>query len=218
MTMREVVSKLQRQGHKVEYYQRKDGGILVKSVDGVKFPSGASGNAYARDLAGVKVSETRTTQLSYAMRQRGKRQVKIEVPDNLKTYYKDVKKKWAKVFKSKDGKAHQAGYMGYNKLKKILKEQGEDEAFSWIAEKEKYASGIAYYENVRILSEFIRGAAISGKKKIQELIDIADYLIDNAYSIKEEWISKAYEIMYKMDKNTPPEEVARQLKLLFGII
>ena len=215
MTMREVVSKLQRQGHKVEYYQRKDGGILVRSVDGVKFPSGASGNAYARDLAGVKVSEARTTQLSYAMRQRGKRQVKVEVPDNLKTYYKEVKKKWSKVFKSKGGKAHQAGYMGYNKLKKILKEQGEEEAFSWIAEKEKYASGIAYYENVRILSAFIKDAGRS--KKSQELIEIADYLINNAYSIREEWISKAYEIMYKVDKNVPPEEIARQLKLLFGI-
>ena len=55
-------------------------------------------------------------------------------------------------------------------------------------------------------------------KQLKDLIEIADYLINNAYSIKEKWISEAYAIMYKIDKGIPPEEVIRQLKSLFGII
>ena len=43
MTMMEVVRQLQSQGHEIDFYVRKDGGILVRSIDGQKFPSGASG-------------------------------------------------------------------------------------------------------------------------------------------------------------------------------
>ena len=51
MTMMEVVRQLQAQGHEVDFYVRKDGGILVKNIDGEKFTTGASGNARARQIA-----------------------------------------------------------------------------------------------------------------------------------------------------------------------
>ena len=70
MTMMEVVRQLQAQGHEVDFYVRKDGGILVKNIDGEKFPSGASGNARARQIAGASISEARISQLKYATRAR----------------------------------------------------------------------------------------------------------------------------------------------------
>lgn len=215
MTMIEVVRELQKQGHDVEYYVRKDGGILVRKIDGQKYPTGASGNTIARQMVGAEISSARVTQLKFAMRQRGKRQVKIDAPDPLKEYFKQVKKKWNKAFKAKGGKPHPAGYLPWNKIKRILKEEGEEAAFARLAEAEKYASGIAYYENVRILAAFIEDAG--SKYNSKELLNLAELLRENAYSIKEATIYNAYQVLYKLDKDVPPEEVAREVRKILGL-
>ena len=49
MTLREIVNELRAQGHQVEIYNRKDGGILVKSIDGMSFKA-AEGNTLARQM------------------------------------------------------------------------------------------------------------------------------------------------------------------------
>ena len=215
MTMIEVVRELQKQGHDVEYYVRKDGGILVKEIDGQKFPTGASGNAMARQIVGAEISSARVQQLKYAMRQRGKQQVKINVPDPLKDYYTQVKKKWSKTMKAKGGKAHPAGYFSWNKVKKKLRDEGEEAAFAYIAEKEKYASGIAYYENVAILARRVREAAVSFNS--QDLLDLANDIEENAYSIRESAILPAYEQLYKLDEKVPPKEVARIVRGILNL-
>ena len=72
MTMIEVVRELQQQGHQVDFYVRKDGGILVKSIDGKRYTKGASGNKEARAMVGeqAQISEARISQLKYATRSR----------------------------------------------------------------------------------------------------------------------------------------------------
>ena len=87
MTMMEVVRQLQAQGHEVDFYVRKDGGILIRKIDGERFPSGASGNARARQLVGASLSEAREKQLKYATRQR-----KIKKPSLDDTIEKEYKK------------------------------------------------------------------------------------------------------------------------------
>lgn len=205
MTMMEVVRQLQAQGHEVDFYVRKDGGILIRKIDGERFPSGASGNARARQIVGASLSEAREKQLKYATRQR-----KIKKPsldDTIEKEYKRVKKKWNKAFKSKKGKPHPAGYFGRGRIQYAIDHYGKEEALRRIREAERYASGLAYSKNVEQLAYFIKSAGATYNS--QELEKLADDLLENAFSIKEEWIAPAYEELYKLNAGVPPEEVAR---------
>lgn len=213
MTMMEVVRQLQAQGHNIDFYVRKDGGILVKRIDSEKYPSGASGNARARQLAGVSISEARISQLKYATRQR-----KIKMPsidDEIEKEYKRVKRKWNKAFKSKNGKPHPAGYFGKSRIKYAIEHYGKEEALRRIREAERYASGIAYSKNVQILGAFVRDAG--EKYASQDLIDLSNDIINNAYSIKDEWIEPAYNELYKLNAGVPPKEVAKNTRTILRL-
>ena len=213
MTMMEVVRQLQAEGHEVDYYVRKDGGILVRKIDGERYPSGASGNARARQLAGATISEAREKQLKYATRQR-----KIKKPsldDAIEKEYKKVKKKWNKAFKSKKGKPHPAGYFGRGRIQYAIDHYGKEEALRRIREAERYASGIAYSKNVEQLAYFIKNAGSTYNS--QELEKLADDLLENAFSIKEEWIAPAYEELYKLNQGIPPQEVARVTRAILRL-
>lgn len=213
MTMMEVVRQLQAEGHEVDFYMRKDGGILVRKIDGERYPSGASGNARARQLVGATISEARVKQLKYATRQR-----KIKKPsldDAIEKEYKKVKKKWNKAFKSKKGKPHPAGYFGRGRIQYAIDHYGKEEALRRIREAERYASGVAYSKNVEQLAYFIKSAGATYNS--QELEKLADDLLENAFSIKEEWIAPAYEELYKLNQGIPPQEVARVTRAILRL-
>ena len=213
MKMIEVVHQLQRQGHSVSYYVRKDGGLLIKSIDGMQFPSGASGNAYARQLTGSSLSEAREKQLKYATRQHVRK--KMSIDDEIEKEYKRVKRKWDKAFKAKEGKPHHAGYFGKGRIEYTIKHYGKEEALRRIREAERYTSGLAYSKNVAILSTFVRNAGISYRS--EELIQLANDIDENAYAIREEWIDKAYEALYKLDEGQPPQEVAASVRKILRL-
>ena len=209
----EVVRQLQAQGHEVDFYVRKDGGILVKKIDGERYPSGASGNARARQLAGASISEARVKQLKYATRQR-----KIKKPsldDAIEKEYQRVKKKWNKAFKPKNGKPHPAGYFGRGRIQYAVKHYGKEEALRRIREAERYASGVAYSKNVEQLAYFIKSAGATYNS--QELEKLADDVLENAFSIKEEWIAPAYDELYKLNAGVPPKEVARVTRAILRL-
>ena len=209
----EVVRQLQAQGHEVDFYVRKDGGILVKKIDGERYPSGASGNARARQLAGASISEARVKQLKYATRQR-----KIKKPsldDAIEKEYQRVKRKWNKAFKPKNGKPHPAGYFGRGRIQYAVKHYGKEEALRRIREAERYASGVAYSKNVEQLAYFIKSAGATYQS--QELEKLADDVLENAFSIKEEWIAPAYDELYKLNAGVPPKEVARVTRAILRL-
>lgn len=211
--MLEVVSKLQSQGHQVEFYVRKDGGILVKRIDGERYPTGASGNARARELAGSPISEARVKQLKYAMRQRGGKKTSID--EDIEREYQRVKKKWNKAFRPKKGKPHPAGYFGKGRIRYALEHYGKEEALRRIREAERYASGIAYSKNVQILAQFI--ASAGQQYNSQELLKLAQDLVDNAYTIRDEWIQPAYDELYRLNQGIPPKEVARNTRTILRL-
>lgn len=213
MTMLETIRKLQSQGHEVEFYVRKDGGILVKRIDNERYPTGASGNARARELAGTSLSEARTKQLKYATRQRkGK---KTSIDEDIEREFQRVKKKWSKVFRAKKGKPHPAGYFGKGRIRYALEHYGKEEALRRIREAERYASGIAYSKNVQYLVFYIKQASIDYKSP--ELAQLARDLEDNAYAIEESWILPAYEELYKLNDGIPPNEVARKTRIILRL-
>ena len=213
MTMMEVVRKLQAQGHEVDFYVRRDGGILVKNIDGEKFPTGASGNARARQLAGTSISEARISQLKYATRARGIKKPSLD--DEIYSEFKRVKKKWNRAFKSKGGKPHPAGYFGWSRIKYSIEHYGRDEALRRIREAERYTSGIAYSKNIEYLVFYIKNAGIQYQSN--ELIQLAEDLNENAYQVKDEWIYPAYKELYKLDKGVPPKEVARNTRAILRL-
>ena len=214
MTMIEVVRQLQQKGHQVDFYVRKDGGILVKSIDGEKYTTGASGNARARQLAGASISEARIAQLKFATRAR-----KIKKPtldDEVKKEFLRVKKKWNKVFKAVDGKPHPAGYFGWNRINRSIQVYGKKEALRRIKQAELYASGIAYSKNVEHLADFIQMTA--DQLKSPALAKLAQDIRENAYSIRDEWINPAYKALYNLNKGVSPEEVANATRRILRLL
>lgn len=213
MTMLEIVLQLQRQGHQVDYYVRKDGGILVKKIDGEHYPTGASGNQRARQLAGAEISEARISQLKFATRARKVKKPKLD--DELYSEWRRVKKIWNKRFKAKGGKPHPAGYFGWGRIKYSLTHYGREEALRRIHEAELYTSGIAYSKNVEYLAKFIKSTAVSLQSR--ELDELADDIIENAYSIREEWIKPAYDMLYKLNAGKNAKVVARAVRIILRL-
>ena len=211
MTTLEVVKILQSQGHDVEFYTRKDGGILIRKIDGERY-SGAKGNKRAREMTGAQISEARISQLKYATRAR---KVKVTLDDEIEREFQRVKKKWNKTFKSKNGKPHPAGYFGRARINYLLKKYSKKEVLSRILEAERYASGIAYSKNVQILATQIKNVA--NQYQSQELSKLADDIIENAYTIREEWIQPAYDELYKLNAGVSPKEVAKNTRAILRL-
>lgn len=212
-SMRTIVSKLQSQGHHIDFYVRKDGGILVKSIDGQRFTKGASGNKVARELAGSTLSEARRSQLKFATRARKFKHPTLD--DEVQREWERVKKKWNKVFKAKGGKPHPAGYFGWNRINRTIKEYGREEALRRIREAEKYASGVAYAKNVDILAFHVEDAG--NKANSDALKKLANDIRENAYAIREEWIVPAYDALYKLNDGVPPQQVAENVRTILRL-
>lgn len=213
MNMRQIVAKLQSQGHSVSFYARKDGGILIKSIDGEKFTTGASGNIRARQILGVEASEARIRQLEYATRQRGR--IKFNLDEEIEREYQRVKKIWNRKIKPKKHQPHPAGYFGRARIEYAVKTHGKEEALRRIREAERYALGIAYSKNVEYLIMMVRDSGL--KLNSQELLQLADDIQENIYSIKEEWIKPAYDELYKLNTGASPKDVANNTRRILRL-
>ena len=213
-SMIQIVNELISGGHQVNFYIRKDGGILIRNIDGEHF-TGAKGNARARSMAGQTLSEARFKQLNYATQVRMHPVKNVQVKDSIREEYLRVKKMWNKAFKAKGGKPHPAGYFGWKRIKKSIQDYGEAEALRRISEAEKYASGVAYSKNVQILAGFIKEAG--DKAGSAELQKLAQDVLDNAFSIREEWIYEAYKALYKLNDGEDAKQVAQNVRRILRL-
>lgn len=211
--MIEVVRLLQSQGHEVDFYVRKDGGILVKRIDGERYTTGASGNARARQIAGASISEARIQQLHYATRSRKLKKPTLD--DEITREYYRVKKIWNRRIKAKKGKPHPAGYFGWGRIEYAKKQYGKEEALRRIHEAEKYASGLAYSKNVEYLAAFIE--ITNYNRNSPELEQLAKDIRANAWMIREEWILPAYEELYWLDKGRDIKEVVANVRKILRL-
>jgi hypothetical protein len=84
----DVVRILQSAGHSVQWRKRTDGGIIITSIDGVKYKA-AEGNKIAREMTGLALGENRQRALNvvnekenrekgYTTRGRGRKKSKID--------------------------------------------------------------------------------------------------------------------------------------------
>lgn len=212
MTTRQIVNMLISQGHKVSYYIRKDGGILITSIDGTRY-TGAKGNAIARQMTSQSLSERRSKQLKSAAKI--KKQLRTaDVP--LKEEWRRVRELWNERFKRGTKIRKKVGNLGWKGIQYAYTHYGEKEAYRRLSEAEKYISGIAYSKNVELLSAFVLDAG--EKLNSQVLKDLAKDIIRNAYVIREEWLNPAYEELYKLNQGKSPEDVASSVKRILRIV
>lgn len=213
MTVKEIISRLQAEGHEVEYRVRSDGGIIIKRIDDQRYTYGATGNVAARQMVGADISEARIKQLKYATKSHQAKKPSLD--EEIEREYRRVKRKWNKAFKSQKGKPHPAGYFGKRRIRYAVEKYGKEEALRRIREAERYASGIAYSKNVQILAAFIRSAG--DRFQSAELVKLSEDLEANAYTIRDEWIQPAYDELYKLNSGTPPKEVARNARAILRL-
>lgn len=196
MTLRNVVKQLRAEGHSVTYYVRKDGGILIRTIDGQRF-TGATGNMYARAMTGATLSTKRATQLS-RITWTGKRAAKHIEDREIKRLLQRVQRKWNQAFPHKRGEIPPVGLKTSKKVKWSLEHKGKEETIRLLQEAERYASGKAYSENIRHLANYVQDAAVDLDS--EDLMELANSIRENAWMIEEASIQPAYRELYNLNK------------------
>ena len=213
MNIRQVIKTLEDQGHSITYYVRKDGGVLIKSIDGVKY-QGATGNKIARWMTGQQLSEKRAKQLE-KITTTGKRAKKTITNERVKKKLRKVQRKWNQAFPHKRGETPSVGTKTSKDVKWNLEHKGEEETIRLLNEAERYAEGLAYTENVNHLIDRI--SEVNEYYNSEELQRVIDWLEENIDKVKESQMSKAYDILYLLNNGVSPEQVAQLLINHFGI-
>ena len=213
MNLKQVVNQLRNEGHSVTYYVRKDGGILIKTIDGQRF-TGATGNMYARAMTGTTLSTKRATQLAN-ITWSGKRAAKHIEDREIKRMLQRVQRKWNKAFPHKRGEIPPVGLKTSKKVKWSLEHRGREETIRLLSEAERYASGKAYTENIRQLADYVQDAA--SKYQSSELQELADSIRENAWMINEDAIKPAYDELYELNKGKDIRDIVKNVKRILQI-
>ena len=193
-----MVTELKSQGYEVTYRVRKDGGILITSIDGQRF-KGAAGNVRARLLTGHTLSKRRTAQLTKITRERRvhPRKIPVETPADLERFRKRVMRKWRK--------AALTGSISKKNLRNIIEERGFEGAKTYLEEMERHTENKAYIGQLEALYQRINQdiAVISDdQRQVRELEKIKAIVRENENTITPEQIFKIFDWIYdwEMDR------------------
>lgn len=208
MKVRSIISRLTSLGYKVSYYQRKDGGVLIRSINGQKFTA-AKGNVYARTILGLELSTRRSEQLHKITRARSYYKTHtIETPEDLEKFRKSVMRKWKK--------AGLRGSISKYNLKRMIADRGIEGAKQYLIEMERHTQGKAYISAVEGLISRIEQdiAAVSGDpdevswlEKLKELIEA------NKEDFKQEWLFAIFNELYNWESPAGSPMTAHDLYL-----
>ena len=191
MTLRELVNELRKQGHQVEYYNRKDGSILIRSIDGVDYKDGAAGNKVARAMGeamnlNAELSQARKTQLKI-IKPKGKR---TPLPKALEVKLKKVQKIY-----NKNKVPISQGRITKKQVRKILEEEGEKAAMKKLTAAQRYAEGYATNATIDAFLtaiESYRKLFRQGSAESEALKKLEDDIRLSSGIIKDEYIYPAY--------------------------
>ena len=161
MTVKQMIDELLKEGYKVTYRKRSDGGYLITSINGNKFEL-AKGNTLARTLLGERLSSNRAEQLKtiappkiFDKKLNKERYLKPKerkldtVDDNIKKELRRAQRIFKK-YASEEMKKYRT-MPTLKKLRYTIKNYGKEEAMRLLKSAEYYAKGIAYPENVEWL-------------------------------------------------------------------
>lgn len=194
MTVRGLVSELIKKGYNVTYRVRKDGGILITSIDSHKY-KGATGNRVARMLLGQDISERRKAQLNKITRQRVRkpRKIIVETPEDLERYRKRVMRKWRK--------ADLTGSISKRNLRNIIEDRGIKEAETYLKNMERRAEGKAYFKLIDALLDRITNdiEVINDEEDIANLKEAYNIINDNKEDFRREWVFPLLDELYNFE-------------------
>lgn len=171
MKLISIVKELQAQGVDIKYRIRKDGGILITQVSGMKFTA-AEGNRFVRQMTGQALSEAQVKQrlsIKPPKKISPDRRKKPPIPENIKKEIQKLQRLYRKD--NKKGKPTIKNY------RYVSEKYGEKEARRLLKQSEYYVKGIAYTENIEALIMRLMQIKTSVENAgedasiIQELID-----------------------------------------------
>lgn len=187
MKLIDIINSLIKQGHSVRYRHRKDGGYIITEVDGIRF-TGARGNTYARTIYGSYLSKAREFQL--ARINKARKRVSA-LPETIKRKIARVQRKWRKAHDTTKGTIKTSS------VRWVYEHEGEAEAIRSLEKAERYATGLAYEENVNWVAERLR---------IDGLDNLANKIERMSDRFREEWIKAVYEVIYDFEKGVIDED------------
>ena len=204
MKVEEMIKALEEMGFKVSARRRTDGGMIISKINNMTF-TGAKGNAYARKVLGVELSQARIEQTHFNVQKyiSGAKK-KTTLDEEMKGKLRKVQRLWRKQGVK--------GRITAKKVKWHIAEHGRKEAMENLEKMTRYGSGYAYYENVEYLAKYIEDIArgILNNDTLQDdVFKLAEYIRSKADTFKEEWIAKCYEFAYWMIENHYDEDMVR---------
>ena len=212
MTLRQLAKAYRDQGHQVEYYNRKDGSILVRSIDGVEY-KGATGNAVLRALGkplalNADLSQARKTQLKI-IKPKGKR---TQLPKALERKLKKVQELY-----NKNKVPISQGRITKKLIRQILAEEGEEVARKKLTQAQRYAEGYATNATIDAFLTAIqsyRKLFQQGSQENEALKKLEDDIRLSSGIIKDEYIYPAYKRLYDIKKGSVLDVVDDVRKIL----
>lgn len=213
MTLRELVNELRAQGHQVEYYNRKDGSILIRSIDGVDYKDGAAGNKMARAMGqslnlNAELSQARKTQLKI-IKPKGKR---TPLPKAIEVKLKKVQKLY-----NKNKIPISQGRITKKQIRQIVSEEGEKAAMKKLTQAQRYAEGYATNATIDAFLTAIqsyRKLFQQGSQEYTALKKLEDDIRLSSGIIKDEYIYPAYKRLYDIKKGNVLDVVDDVRKVL----
>ena len=213
MTTRQVINKLISEGHKVSFYQRKDGGVRITKIDSQSF-TGSEGNTRARAMTGESLSERRSTQLKkfYMKTPKGQWGHKKSKKPPLPEEAKKLIRKAQRVFRKSGVIAGTSSTARFRKNIEVYMNQGysEPEAYAEAVRRLKqnirYAQGLAYVENVEHLvnlleTEYLPKLKFRSSEEKENFKTMIKYIEDHKETFKDKWISQIREKLYNLKNN-----------------
>ena len=210
MTLREIVKELRLRGHEVTYRNRKDGGILITSIDGIKY-RGAAGNTLARAKVGAELSKARAGQLK-SIKPKGA-VIKEALPKTLKEKLREVQKLY-----NKNKVPYSQGRITQRLIKRLYKEEGLQAAYEKLQRAEQYASGYATEATIQAFIDHLGQMSAlldpEGQALVTELQ--ADIML-NSDKIRDEDIYPAYDRLYDINKGANVKDVLNDVRNILKI-
>lgn len=209
MNLIDIIKELEKTGHSVVYTHRKDGGYIIRSIDGIHY-SGKTGNQMARNIVGAKLSLARQVQLKRIKTPKGRKSIKREqLPEDLVKEMKRIQRLWRKKHPTIEGTISMRG------LRYQYETYGKEQAMLSLDKSFRYSQGYAYIDNVQHLLERIR--LDLNKVPSQEMENVYILIEQKMMIFKEEWLNHIYNIMYEWEKGSiETNECARQIRAIIN--
>lgn len=192
MNVKQMIEELKKMNKAVEYRKRTDGGYIITKIENMTF-EGSKGNAFAREILGITLSEAKMKQVEHNVGKfiKGKKK-KPTLDKEMKDELRKVQKEWRK--------RKVKGEITAPKLKQHIKEVGKKGAKEYLKRMTRYGQGYAYVENVFSLAQYVYDTALGAdNEELQRALFDLDFAIrDRVETFKESWISPIYREMYKI--------------------